>query len=172
MRPKFSFDTLTTTPIQFQAQATIKITSRKAILILFQKQHIFIAQQTFCYILTPIRFSENAIYTFGVPYFTTVFTLSGQLLRTWCHYKMPFYGNGAKFDFLNDMVCIYKIIIHPVWPMAKYRRVFWSRILRSNFFLYQIQLAKTARLPQISCVLILSWGVTSSLQPGINPEHR
>ena len=122
MRPKFSFDTLTTTPIQFQAQATIKITSRKAILILFQKQHIFIAQQTFCYILTPIRFSENAIYTFGVPYFTTVFTLSGRLLRTWCHYKMPFYGNGAKFDFLNDMVCIYKIIIHPVWPMAKYRR--------------------------------------------------
>ena len=134
MRPKFSFDTLTTTPIQFQAQATIKITSRKAILILFQKQHIFIVQQTFCYILTPIRFSENAIYTFGVPYFTTVFTLSDQLLRTWCHYKMPFYGNGAKFDFLNDMVCIYKIIIHPVWPMAKYRRVFWSRILRSNFF--------------------------------------
>ena len=48
--------------------------------------------------------------------------------------KCLFYGNGTKFDFLNDMVCIYKIIIHPVWPMAKYRRVFWSRILRSNFF--------------------------------------
>ena len=153
MRPKFSFDTLTTTPIQFQAQATTKITSRKAISILFPKQHIiFIARQTFCYILTPIRFSENAIYTFGVPYFTTVFTLSGQLLRTWCHYKMPFYGNGDKFDFLNDMVCIYKIVIHTVWPMAKYRRVFWSRILRSNFgFLPNSTNENSSSTPNLIC---------------------